>query len=86
MFHFPWVFVDIMQLSLYIKSNRFIIRDSANAIVELSIPIHEEFHSLDFATIPVAIPPQSYVINRGGISTNSHRIIDSKTNLSFHFQ
>lgn len=53
-----WTFVDIMQSSHYIKSNRFIIRDSANAIVELSIPIHEELQTLDFATIPVAISPQ----------------------------
>lgn len=53
-----WTFVDIMQPSHYIKSNRFIIRDSANAIVELSIPIHEELQTLDFATIPVAISPQ----------------------------
>jgi hypothetical protein len=86
MFHLPWAFVDIMQLSHCIKSNRLIIRDSANAIAELSIPIHEELQSLDFATIPVAIPPQSYAINRGGVSTNSHRISDSTINLSFHFQ
>lgn len=58
MIYSQWAFVDIMKLSHYIKSNRFIIRDSANAIAELSIPIHEELHTLDFATIPVALSPQ----------------------------